>query len=187
MRPELEHEIHRLKAIYQAAGQPFEAQPGASAEQIAQVEAAYGALDEDLKALWRFSNGSDYKVWFLAERGDTRAEPAPCDLVPLEDAFQFWRDQMAYEAAVQGEWDEDPERDARIQRDTLEHRGWFPIAQFNGYSTMVMLDVAPTEVGTRGQIIIYQHDPDTMLYASGSFLEFFRASNDLLEKSGLLD
>ena len=72
--------------------------------------------------------------------------------------------------------------DERIQH-KLFHDRWFPFAEFNGFSTSVMFDANPTDKGTYGQIIVYQHDPDAVYYMADNFLEFFKKSNDLMESN----
>ena len=71
-------------------------------------------------------------------------------------------------------------RDARIQPSYIRHKLWFPLASFNGGSTLLLYDADPTKHGRSGQIIVYQHDPDAIYYVAASFLEFLEKSNDLL-------
>ena len=60
----------------------------------------------------------------------------------------------------------------RIAEGFLHHNKWFPIAEFNGYSTSVYFDAGPSPCGKHGQIIVYQHDPDANYYVAENVLEF---------------
>jgi cell wall assembly regulator SMI1 len=66
--------------------------------------------------------------------------------------------------------------------DRLVATGWFPLAEVNGGSTRLYFDDAPNAHGRRGQIIVYQHDPDEVFYVADDFAGFLVTSNDLLER-----
>ena len=57
---------------------------------------------------------------------------------------------------------------------------WFPFAEFNGGSTMILFDPAPAPRGTYGQIIVYQHDPDAVYYVAENTAAFLRQSCGIL-------
>lgn len=178
MKPELEIEINRLKSILELNGLEFSLSEGATTDSIAEMERQIGfTLDGNLKDLWQFSNGSNYNSWFAVFSD----ESTPCDFPSIEKAFEQWSFFSPYDNSTYEVFrlDED-ERDERIQP-TLVHNFWFPFAEFNGYSTSVYFDADPTDKGTYGQIIVYQHDPDGVYYVAENFLEFFKKSNDLLQ------
>ncbi len=178
MKSELKNEIDRLKRFLESNGLEFSLSEGASAENIAEVESQIGfTLDENLKDLWQFSNGSNFEYWFAVFSD----EPTPCTFPSIEYAFEQWSMFVPYNNPVYEEYRlNENERDERIQP-TLIHEFWFPFAEFNGFSTSVLFDVDPTDKGTYGQIIVYQHDPDGIHYVADNFLEFFKKSNDSLE------
>lgn len=180
MRTELAQEVETLKRVLEGNGLEFAPRGGAGAELIAEVEAEVGiTFDADLKEFWRMTNGSDRNHSWFAVFSD---ELTPCSFASVEDARECWSWLSPYDEPVYEEWnDETAVRDARIQPAYLVHRLWFPIAEFNNFSTSVLFDGDPTAEGRYGQIIVYQHDPDAVYYVAESFLEFFRKSNALLE------
>jgi cell wall assembly regulator SMI1 len=174
---EIQHQFDRLKAVYHRIGRDLNRQAPATDEEIASIAATTGIeVDESLKALWKFSNGSDRTMWF-AEGED---EFTPYYLLSVHDVLKSWRMSAPYE------WNEDEEewgeRDSRIQKHVFCHRAWLPFGELNGGSHVLYFDAAPTPDGTPGQIINYVHDPDFMYWTSASFFEFLKASNDTLEE-----
>ena len=178
MKPELKNEIDRLKQILESNGLEFVLSEGASAENIAEIERQIGfTLDENLKDFWKFTNGSNYTSWFAVFSDQL----TPCDFPSIEYAFEQWFAFVPYSNPAYEEYRlSETERDERIQP-TLIHEFWFPFAEFNGFSTSVLFDADPTDKGTYGQVIVYQHDPDGVYYVTENFLEFFKKSNDLLQ------
>jgi internalin A len=178
MKPELKTEVDRLTQILELNDLEFNLRKGAAAENAAEIERQIGfTLNENLKDFWQFTNGSNNDFWFAVFSD----EPTPCTFPSIEYAFEQWSlflpyDNLAYEeVGLAAE-----ERDERIQP-TLVHKFWFPFAEFNGFSTSVYFDANPTDKGTYGQIIVYQHDPDRIYYVAENFLKFFKKSNDLLQ------
>jgi internalin A len=180
VKPELKIELERLRHILESNGLEFALSEGATDEKIAETEAKVGVVfDADLKALWRLSNGSKRSDGWFAVFSD---ELTPCSFASIEDALECWSWFLPYDESVYGEWsDLEAERDERIQPAFLQHRLWFPFAEFNGFSTSVLFDADPADKGNYGQIIVYQHDPDAIYFVAESFLEFFKKSNDLLQ------
>ncbi len=180
MNPELKQEITRLRQILSSAGMEFQPVNRTSDEQLKRVENETGIkLGSDLRDFYKYSNGSNEEIWFAVFSD----ELTPCAFPDIEDARESWSELLPYDQSVYEEWsDFSSARDERIKPGYLHHRLWFPIAEFNGYSTGVYFDADPADKGQYGQIIVYQHDPDAIYYVASSFLEFFRTSNDLLEK-----
>ena len=180
MKPELENEINRLKRILESNGLEMTLSEGVLPEIIDNVETQIGfKLDDDLKDFWRFSNGSNSNLWFAVFSD----EPTPCAFPSIDYAFEQWSAFYPYNKSLYEEFGlDESESDERI-RPTLIHEFWFPIAEFNGFSTNILFDADPTDKGTYGQIIVYQHDPDGVYYVAKNFLEFFKKSNDSLEKN----
>jgi cell wall assembly regulator SMI1 len=179
MKSELKTEIDRLHSILKSNGLDFTTNVGVSADNLARVESEIGfTLDDDLKALWQFTNGSNHKNWFTVFSD----EQTLCSFPSIEKAFEQWSMYLPYDDTVVEEFKLFPEdkQDERIQP-TLVHRFWFPCAEFNCFSTNVQFDADPTEKGQYGQIIVYQHDPDAVYFVAENFLEFFQDSNDKLD------
>jgi cell wall assembly regulator SMI1 len=182
MNRELQHEVQHLQAILQRHGQSFDTVSGATKQNIDLVERTVGiTFDHHLREFYEFTNGSDNELWFAVYSDQL----TPCAFPSLAEAQEAWSWFEPYDQAVYDEWsDREAERDSRIQPSYLHHRAWFPIAEFNGFSTTVYFDADPTSRGSYGQIIVYQHDPDAIYYVADNFLAFLKASNRLLEQHG---
>ena len=176
MNPELENEIERLKTSRIVLGLGFEPAPGASLEEIQAVEEELGIkFDDNLRDMYLYSNGSRIKDWFVV------SEYLACSFYSLEVAWERVLSLLRMDA--NGElWSHiDEERDERIQPKIWHAKKWFPFAD-SGVGTYVHFDGWPTDKGDYGQIVVYQHDPDTVYYAARNFLDFFCRSNDTIER-----
>lgn len=180
MQLNLQIEIDRLEKILRSNDLEFTLSAGSTIAEINKVEKQIGfTLDQDLKDLWLLTNGSNHELWFAVNSD----EIIPCSFPSLEYSFEHWSAFLPYNNPTYEEYKLDRnECDERIQN-TLIHEFWFPLAEFNGFSTGVIFDADPTNKGTYGQIIVYQHDPDGIYYVAENFLSFFKKSNDLLEKN----
>jgi cell wall assembly regulator SMI1 len=168
----LELEIKRLEELLHGYGRKLQLNTGASKKAIAAVEADVGfTFDDDLKALYTLSNGSQGDRWFAVNSDELK----PLAFLSIEDALQSW---SLHDSVIHD--DEGENRDARILPGYLAHRLWFPFAEVNGGLTSVRYDADPSPAGKYGQIIVYQHDPDAIYYVAESFINFFKRSNDLL-------
>ena len=151
---------------------------GATDKELDLFEQQFGQglkLDATLRDWYKFSNGWTY---------DICAAVISDQLTPLN----FVSTSDILENKVSG--------NQKIPDDHLESFGqavdprikpyvyndkWLPLAEYDGGSTQVMLDLDPTEKGTQGQIIVFQHDPDFVYYVADNFLEFLKISNKLLK------
>src|SRR5438309_379908 len=177
MNPYLEVELKRLREILATVDLDLKTRPGATPAEIESVEHKLGIrFDDDLRAFWQFSNGAESQDWF-AVRSD---EVTGCQFASLDESMKAWGWFTPYDQAVYDEWRNIRPTDPRIRPDFLHHRLWFPIAEFNCFSTAVYFDADPAPSGRHGQIIVYQHDPDAVYYVADTFLDFFRQSNELL-------
>src|SRR5262249_43135964 len=135
------------------------------------------------RALYSLTNGLPNTC--LAVQTD---ELTGCSLASVPEAVAWWNEWLPDDERIHrqfwGEGNErgEPGRDARIQPDYFVHKLWFPFAEFNGWSTAAYFDADPTDHGTYGQIVVYQHDPDAVYFLAPNVLEFLRQSNDRLEK-----
>jgi cell wall assembly regulator SMI1 len=176
MRPELRAELDRLRQTLATVDLELEPNPPASDAAIARAERETGCrFDDDLKSLWRYANGSPQR-WF----GVMTDERTGCSFAPIEEALEAWGWFAPYAEPVSEEWRNPKPTDPRIQQGRLRHGLWFPIAEFNGFSTSIYYDADPAPGGRHGQIIAYQHDPDAIYYVAESLLEFFRLSNGMV-------
>jgi len=185
MRERVKFEFQRIEAILRGQGFGSSFKAPTPMELINEAEAATEIrFDEGLRALYELANGSANRTC-LAVYTD---ELTPCSFAPIQEAVTWWREWLPYDEKVHqkfwgalNEHKGDPLRDARIQPDCFVHRRWFPFAEFNGWSTAVYFDADPTPLGTYGQIIAYQHDPEAVYYLAKDIGEFLRKSNDSLE------
>ncbi len=183
MRAELRAELDRLHQVLRTLGQKWDPLPGVDDAALAKVEAAYGLpLDPDLRALWRFTQGSASGTPWFCVRTD---ELALCELMPPDEVLEFTElEPLEVSPEQHFEWAGRPlNSDPRVGP-FLRHPRWLPFAEFNGLGTTVLLDGAPGPEGKPGQIIAFQHDPDAVYFTAGSFLEFFAQSNALYEAQG---
>ncbi len=123
---EIQSEFKRLEAVYDRLEQKLNRQAPATEEEIASIAATTGVeIEENLKSLWRISNGSGRTMWWFAEGDDF----TPYYFLSIEDALKTYR------ASTSHEWDEDEEdwgeRDSRIQKHIFCHRSWLSFGAFN--------------------------------------------------------
>jgi cell wall assembly regulator SMI1 len=179
----LQHEVRRLERIFARADIPLAIQRGASPQEIAAVEKRTGIVfSEDLKTLWQLSDGSGHQRWFTD--GDDPDEFLGESFLSLAVGLKWWALFEPYDEAIYRRWHYDGSwgpRDTRIQPTFLHHRLWFPLSQ-NAGSDYLQFDADPTTMGSYGQIIKCCQDPYQVDFVAKSFVEFFRKSNDVLEK-----
>jgi cell wall assembly regulator SMI1 len=158
-------------------GQPVTKRPGATDEEIATAEASTGIqFDDDLRALYRFSNGGEYpETWFGLGFEPFRF----CGLDELVKQHGWHTESVFWPEADNGGNPWDP----RIQQ-YHRHPKWLPIADFGNTNSTVYFDADPTEAGTYGQIIRFQHDPDEIMFVAPSLLDFLVLSNKELDENG---
>ena len=128
-------------------------------------------IDENLIAWWEVANGTPERFPFLGVFTD---ENTLCNFCSLDHISIFFRGEPIRLSYDDG-YAIDEFHDARIQNG-WSNSLWLPFASCNGDSTLVMVDYAPTELGTLGQIIAFQHDGDAIYWIADSF-------SDYLEKS----
>ena len=172
------HELKRLRRTFRLSGLELRLTPGVSAKAIQFVETVTEVqFDDYLKAMWRITDGSLEQYWFTDD-GDAQ--------YGLNNVFKF----LPMSEALLRTWDSSTElideneveyQAAEIQPLHMQHKLWFPFAQYSGIGK-VQFDGDPTPAGKYGQIIKYIHDPDTVYLCSTSFIEFFRSSNRVLEE-----
>jgi cell wall assembly regulator SMI1 len=180
MRKELQDEIDRLLRLTERFGSPIACRPGATDEELAEAEHSVGIrLDDDLRDLYRFSNGGKYlETWFAAFARDLNA---------------FWFYPLSEACRVHG-WTTSPQcndaannggvaRDPRVQR-LDRHTLWFPFADFANGNAILYFDADPTDQGSYGQIISWHYEPEAIRFCAPDLLTFVRTSNNLLELHG---
>ena len=132
-------------------------------------------LDANLRDWYKFSDGWTYDIC-AAVISD---ELTPLNFISTEDilASKVSGNQKISDDHLK---DFGQTLDPRIKPYVYNDK-WLPIAEHDGSSTQVMFDLDPTEKGTPGQIIVFQHDPNFVYYVADNFLEFLKISNKLLK------
>lgn len=178
MNSKLKAEINRLRKILAKQRRPMHRSRPAGAQLFKKIKAETAVvLDDVTREFFLFSNGSQGETWAAAVSDQTQ----PLEFLALERALEFWGRFSPYDQAVYDQWNVTrKKRDHRIQPKFIRHKLWFPLAEFNGGSTLLLYDADPTRHGRYGQIIVYQHDPDAIYYVAAGFVEFLKKSNDLL-------
>lgn len=129
-------------------------QSGATEAQIDELEAALSVqLPDDVKALYRLCNGQASFDYGLINGSEFLS------LERIRDEWGIWKSLLDAGKLLK---DEDIERDridAQIRK-VWWHPQWLPLTH-NGGGDHDCLDLAPTEEGTKGQIISMWHDDDS--------------------------
>lgn len=183
MKDELHQELGKLQSLFKSVNKPFPVIPGATLQDIENVYKATGIrLSGHIVDLYEFMNGSNREEIFAVFSD----EETPCEFLSIAAALDIWgmplSDSDTHYQKINRAYDgykQQPPRDLRIQANVWANKRWFPFAEFNGGGTTVYWDDDPAPTGDKGQIIVYQHDPDAIYFVASDFLTFMRKSNEL--------
>ena len=146
---------------------------GATEEEISAFEEKFGiSLPEDVKELYRYKNGSKFFALFPCIIGERDMAFNLMSLEQVEKSKGYFQNKDALSTDFPDYFTkEDIERmkDERI-KPYLFNKKWFPFAEYCD-SCYLMLDFDPGKEGKEGQIICYIHDPDEVVYVTGSLTE----------------
>ena len=146
---------------------------GATDEDIKNFEEKFGiSLPEDVKELYRYKNGSKFFALFPCIIGERDMAFNLMSLEQVEKSKGYFQNKDALLTDFPDYFTkEDIERmkDERI-KPYLFNKKWFPFAEYCD-SCYLMLDFDPGKEGKEGQIICYIHDPDEVVYVTGSLTE----------------
>jgi hypothetical protein len=146
---------------------------GATDEDIKNFEEKFGiTLPEDVKELYRYKNGSKFFALFPCIIGERDMAFNLMSLEQVEKSKGYFQNKDALLTDFPDYFtNEDIERmkDERI-KPYLFNKKWFPFAEYCD-SCYLMLDFDPGKEGKEGQIICYIHDPDEVVYVTGSLTE----------------
>ena len=146
---------------------------GATEEEISAFEEKLGiSLPEDVKELYRYKNGSKFFALFPCIIGERDMAFNLMSLEQVEKSKGYFQNKDALLTDYPDYFTkEDIERmkDERI-KPYLFNKKWFPFAEYCD-SCFLMLDFDPGKEGKEGQIICYIHDPDEVVYVTGSLTE----------------
>jgi cell wall assembly regulator SMI1 len=182
VRPELRHEIERLKQILGRHGKKFTMKKGVPKARLRRTEKKLGyQLDPDLCALYALTDGGpDCNEWFAVGI----ESPRSVDFLSLDESLKSWERFVGGRRDDRESWEKAEElgvvtRDERIAAESIFSKQWWNFAGSD--YPQVYLDACSSLKGKSGQIIVYYHDPDEFVYVADDFLSFFQKSNDLLE------
>ena len=146
---------------------------GATDEDIKNFEEKFGiSLPEDVKELYRYKNGSKFFALFPCIIGERDMAFNLMSLEQVEKSKGYFQNKDALLTDFPDYFTkEDIERmkDERI-KPYLFNKKWIPFAEYCD-SCFLMLDFDPGKEGKEGQIICYIHDPDEVVYVTGSLTE----------------
>jgi cell wall assembly regulator SMI1 len=200
---QMRKQLDRLERCFFLLDLPMSRSPGALDKEIDGIEQVSGIkLDDDLRAMWSYSNGSSYQHWFLCDPEETRellrelvdedefdAESfAAFTLFSIYQVIEWWSLFQHVDEHNPDGWRTDvhdsfapQELDRRIGPQMLHHKRRLPFGtQFN--SDEMLFDACPSKKGRYGQMLRYSHDPDILTYVASSFAEFFDRSLYWMEK-----
>ncbi|EHL19471.1 hypothetical protein HMPREF9628_00192 [Peptoanaerobacter stomatis] len=124
-------------------------------------------LPDDVKALYRYKNGSKY-LSILPCVIDEREMPfCLMSLQEIEKTKEYFQNRYALLTEFTDYFtneDIDNMKDDRI-KPYLFNKRWIPFAKYCD-SCFLMLDFDPNKGGKEGQVICYIHDPDEVIYVA---------------------
>lgn len=146
---------------------------GATDEEIKNFEEKFGiSLPEDVKELYRYKNGSKFFSILPCVIDKRDMAFNLMSLEQVEKSKGYFQNKDALLTDFPDYFTkEDIERmkDERI-KPYLFNKKWIPFAEYCD-SCFLMLDFDPGKEGKEGQIICYIHDPDEVVYVTGSLTE----------------
>ncbi|CCN37701.1 conserved hypothetical protein [Vibrio nigripulchritudo SO65] len=125
---------------------------------------------KELINMWLHANGSEEWNTVFARKGYL----TPFDFLSLESSLEM-KSRLKQREIQYSNYAEPSLRDPKIQ-DGWYSQGWYPFAKFASGELVLMIDLNPTEIGTKGQIICFVHDPDTIVHVANSVSEFLVSS-----------
>ena len=150
-------------------------------------------IDKEIKEfenLAGFKFDNDLKMWFaqLAQldneiMGYVKSDqPMLVDFLSIKRAIEEYKlylpfSKERYDDFFKIQEDKLTDFDKRI-KPFLVYEKWIPIAESSG-STLVYYDFSPTEFGSVGQVIVYQHDPDFTYFVANSLTDFLNLTCEL--------
>ena len=151
----------------------YEETCGATDEDIKNFEEKFGiSLPEDVKELYKYKNGSKFFALFPCIIGERDMAFNLMSLEQVEKSKGYFQNKDALLTDFPDYFtkeDIEKMKDERI-KPYLFDKNWFPLAEYCD-SFYLMLDFDPGLEGKEGQIICYIHDPDEVVYVTGSLTE----------------
>jgi cell wall assembly regulator SMI1 len=207
---EMRKQLDRLERCFFLLDLPMSRRPGATREEVERIEEVTGiVVDDDLKAMWSYSNGSGSQPWFICDAEETRklarkykglfgkeedrdAESfgeSVFNLYSIDDVITYWSIFKDVDELNPCGWRTDTpdsfapqELDNRIGPQMLRHKRRLPFGTLHQLSDELLFDACPSKKGEHGQIVKYRHDPDSLAFVTASFASFFDRSLYWMER-----
>ena len=167
--------LSRLRALYtDIRSAPLPLSAPAPARELDSLEEQCGVhLPTELRAAWTAANGADAIIF--ARPGYLTGY----NFLSVAEALEE-RESMKDRAPGYVGYIEPKPRDSRIRAGWFQP-GWLPFGNFGGGTLLLILDLAPAESGSMGQVIAFTHDPDRIDYVAPTFERFLGASLAAIE------
>jgi cell wall assembly regulator SMI1 len=163
--------IEELSKLYAVAGAALRLSPGSSNAALDLTESELGfALDESIRGAWLEADGGHEWCPIFARPDYLTGY----DFLSIEQALRARTNMRSRSPNYEGYEAPEP-RDTRIKPGWFQD-GWLPFGSFSGSTLLLIQDYSPSDIGQRGQIIAFNHDPDTIEYVTSSFASLLAAS-----------
>jgi len=170
-------QLDRLERCFFLLDLPMSRGAGASDKEIDRIEEISGiTVDDDLRAMWAYSNGSGSQAWFVCDAEEHRkvlldlvaedeydAETfgdSVFTLYSTDDVNKWWSLFKDIDEQNPNGWSTNapdsfaPQKlDKRIGPQMLRHKGRLPFGTLWGLSDELLFDACPSNKGKYGQVL----------------------------------
>lgn len=146
---------------------------GASLDELLLFEKNFNIiLPDDFKTLYQYKNGSQFFCLFPLSINNIDMTFCLMSLQEIKNSKTYFQNRNALLTDFPDYFtneDINKMKNNKI-KPFLFNKKWFPFAQYCN-SCYLMLDLDPNKEGQIGQIILYCHDPDQIIYVTSSISE----------------
>ena len=146
---------------------------GASLDELLLFEKNFNIiLPDDFKTLYQYKNGSQFFCLFPLSIHNIDMTFCLMSLLEIKNSKTYFQNRNALLTDFPDYFtneDINKMKNNKI-KPFLFNKKWFPFAQYCN-SCYLMLDLDPNKEGQIGQIILYCHDPDQIIYVTSSISE----------------
>ena len=146
---------------------------GASLNELLLFEKNFNIiLPDDFKTLYQYKNGSQFFCLFPLSINNIDMTFCLMSLQEIKNSKTYFQNRNALLTDFPDYFtneDINKMKNNKI-KPFLFNKKWFPFAQYCN-SCYLMLDLDPNKEGQIGQIILYCHDPDQIIYVTSSISE----------------
>ena len=146
---------------------------GASLDELLLFEKNFNIIiPDDFKTLYQYKNGSQFFCLFPLSINNIDMTFCLMSLQEIKNSKTYFQNRNALLTDFPDYFtneDINKMKNNKI-KPFLFNKKWFPFAQYCN-SCYLMLDLDPNKEGQIGQIILYCHDPDQIIYVTSSISE----------------